>query len=211
MSLRKNGFQRPNISESIRENPARQDSGQAEWVTGLFFILILQILLYTQLQIASWQSTGMYLEDALAASNLASALIDVEEYGRSHKTLISDPVSAYGVYLNAVKENLGLDQQWESANKGLISGRVEIVDYVIYNVDQDIVSACRIDESGTVSERWTGVRGVERAPNGQLIEHTGVYSEIRFPVSGFPGVEIPAHKGKLVDILVERGEENEGG
>jgi hypothetical protein len=34
-----------------------------------------------QLQVALYRESAMYMEDALALSNLASAVIDIEEYG----------------------------------------------------------------------------------------------------------------------------------
>lgn len=201
MNLRKEGCPRLNING--------KDRGQAEWVAGLFFLLILSVLMAAQLKLAAWRHAAVYLEDALAASNLASALIDVEEYGRSHAVLIADVSTAYAVYLDAVRDNLQLNGQWECGNQSLIAGPVEIVDYVIYNVRGEQVDAVRVARDGTISERQSGVRGVVKAPNGVTVECTGIYSEIQFPVEGFPGVTVQAHKGKLVDIVSEEGEADE--
>ena len=198
MHLRRRDLQRQNIEQ--------KDSGQVEWVTGLFWILMLSILLCTQLQISSWRTTGMYMEDALAASNLASALIDLEEYGKTNKVLIPDPEEAYVIYLDAIRDNLQLDGQWECENKALISGPVEIADYIVYNVDGDRIYADRVGSNGMVIETWSGEMGRLAAPNGVAIEHTWIYSEIQFPVQGFLGVTVSAHKGKLVDIAAERRE-----
>lgn len=198
MRLRRRDRQRQNIEQ--------KDSGQAEWVTGLFCVLMLGILLCTQLQISSWRMTGMYMEDALAASNLASALIDLEEYSKSNKMLIPDSEEAYEIYLDAIRDNLQLDEQWECENKALISGPVEIADYIVYNVDGDRVYADRVGSNGTIIETWSGETGNLTAPNGVVIEHTGIYSEIQFPVQGFLGVTVSAHKGKLVDVAAERRE-----
>ena len=48
----------------------------------------------------------------------------------------------------------------------------------------------------------TGTLGSVRAPNGVMVESTGIYSEIVYRVKGFPGIETDAHKGKLVDIVM---------
>ncbi len=200
MHLRRKECQRRNINE--------RDCGQAEWILGLFFLLMLVVLMNTILTLASWRSTAGYLEDALAISNLASALIDLEEYGKSHKVIITDQTAAYGIYTDAVRENLGLDGNRECANRTLIAGPVEIVDYIVYNVEHNRVNAVRIGRDGQIRERWSGVRGRVRAPNGVLVEHTGIYSEIRFEVKGFAGVSVQAHKGKLVDIVSESEEGN---
>ncbi len=195
MRLRRSGCQQRNINV--------RDRGQAEWILGMFFLLVLIVLMNTMLTLASWRSTAGCLEDALAVSNLASALIDLEEYGRSHRVVIADAPAAYEIYTDAVRENLGLDENWECRNRTMIAGPVEIADYIIYNVDQNRVNAVRIGRDGKISERWRGALGAVKAPNGVTVECTGVYSEIRFEVEGFAGVLAQAHKGKLVDIVSE--------
>ena len=193
--------------QSIR----KKDSGQVEWVSGLFFLLVLATVMYTRLQIASWSSTAVYLEDALAASNLASALIDVEEYGRTHKVWISDEQRAFAIYREAVRANLGLDEQWKCMNEGLITGPVEIANYTIYNVDGQQVEVVRMGGEGEVLERRVSALGTVTAPDGSPVEYTGIYSELKFSVYGFPGMLVEARKGKLVDIVSGKGEEDENG
>lgn len=188
-------------------NLLRRKSGSIEWVTGLFFILFLVILLCAELQLSVYCASSLYLEDALAASNLASAVIDIEEYGISHTVRIAEPVEAYGRYVKAVKENLQLNESWECTNSTLISGPVSIVKYVVYNVEKDGVKIFHVSGDGRVREEQ-GVPGRVVAPNGVAVEETSIYSEISFPVKGFPGITVQAHKGKLVDIVAEEGEEN---
>lgn len=206
MSLRREECQQRNINRS----QSIKDQGQIEWVVGPFFVLLLGILAYTQLQLASWRSTAAYLEDALAASNLAAALIDVKEYGKTNKVCINDEEMAYSIFLDAVQDNLQLDEQWECANPALISGPVEIRDFVIYNVDKKKIKAVRVGANGLMKESWEGTLGHLRAPNGVLVEHTGIYSEISFPVEGFGGMTVQAHKGKLVDIVSMKGDKKDG-
>lgn len=176
--------------------------GSVEWAPGLFLLLFLAIFLCAELQIFVYQASGSYLEDALAASNLASAVIDIEEYGSSHALRIDEPLEAYRRYQQAVKENLHLNAQWECDNPGLISGRVQIEKYIIYNVKEENVDIIVISEDGHVSTKRCRLGNV-RAPNGISVENTGVYSEISFPLKGFFGLKVQAHKGKLVDIVTE--------
>lgn len=42
-----------------------------------------------------------------------------------------------------------------------------------------------------------------------MIEETGVYSEIAYPVEGFLGTRVMAHKGKLVDVIRNDNREKE--
>ena len=193
----------------LLQNIKKKDAGQVEWTGGLFFVLILAILMYTQLQLTAWQSTSAYIGDALAASNLASALIDVEEYGKTHKVLIKDAQEAYEIYRETIKTNLGLNEQWICENQGIISGPVEIADYIIYNVDEGIVEMIRIGGDGQVLERKSDIKGKVWAPDGSFVENTGVYSELSFEVKGVPNMQIRAHKGKLIDIV--KGVEYEEG
>lgn len=203
MQLRKHEF--------LLRNIRQKDSGQVEWAAGLFFLLILAIVLYTRLQLASWSSTAVYMEDALAASNLASAIIDLEEYGRTHKVCIEDEKAALAIYKEALRTNLGLDEQWKCMNESLITGPVEIVNYTIYNVVGQQVESIRMGMNGDVLERRTDAVGTVSAPDGSMVEHTGIYSEIRFFVKGFPGMTVEARKGKLVDIVAKEGVINENG
>lgn len=177
-----------------------KNRGSIQWVNGFFFLLLLTFLLCAELQRSVWHSAGLYLEDALAASNLASAVIDVEEYGISHRVKISNVWAAYELYKDAVKGNLQLNDSWECANSALIAGPVIIESYIVYNVDEDGVNIYQVASGGgvTVSQ---GVRGSVRAPNGKVITATSVYSEISFPVKGIWGISAQAHKGKLVDIV----------
>lgn len=193
----------------LRQSIKDKDSGQVEWTFGLFWVLILAIVMYTNLQLASWQSASMYMEDALAASNLASALIDLEEYGKTHKMIIRDCEKAYEVYCGALKENLSLDESGECGNKELFVGPVEIVDYIVYNVEGNLVEIVQVGNDGKILQKTSGVKGNVTSPDGSVIESTGVYSRLKFAVKGFPGINIEAQKGKLADIVPQGGEENE--
>lgn len=205
MKYRKREYQLPKIENRQEAEGARP--GQVSWVLGLFLILFLTILLYMQLQLALYKASARYLEDALALSNLASAVIDIREYGSSHKIHITDQEQAYAGYCSAVRENLGLNENYEATNHKLISGRVEIRKYIIYNVSGTKVQVWERSGDGQILE-WEGSLGEVRTPGGQTIENTGVYSEIAYPVEGFLGITVTAEKSKLVDVVSEyMGEE----
>lgn len=176
------------------------ESGQIGWTLGLWFMLFLGILLCVLLQLETFRASSQYMEDALAASDLAAAVIDVEEYGISHKLWIRDPGEAYGLYMRAIRENLNLNNLWECGNKKLISGPVHIENFTVYNVSGNEVEVSSFDRSGTAVHRY-GILGQETAPNGMKVENTGVYSEISYQIRGIFGIEVNARKGKLVDVV----------
>lgn len=195
MILRRSGFPRQSIEET--------EAGQLEWVTGLFFILFLGILLCGILQLDVFRASAAYLEDALAASNLASAVIDVEEYGISHAILVKDPDEAYEIYLSALRGNLNLNEEWECPAKGLISGRVSVLNYTVYNVKDRVVEIYHYDENGRIFFS-SGILGGVQSPDGKTIESTSIYSEITYPVRGIMGVEAQARKSNLADIVANQ-------
>jgi len=193
MNLKKKEYPRPNIK-------LKKARGSMEAVTGLFFLFFMAVLLCAEFQREAYRSASLYMEDALAASNLASAVIDIEEYGISHMVQINDPIQAFERYQNAVKENLQLNADWECANLTLISGPVSIQKYIVYNVEREKIAIYTVNGSGTV-QLSEGDLGSVKAPNGMDITNTSVYSEIAFHVNGLFGTQVQAHKGKLVDIV----------
>lgn len=197
---------RTDFHRKKRRTPGRE-RGSVEWVTGLCFVLFLTVLLCAQMQLSAFRTTALYLEDALAASNLASAVVDIEEYGISHTVRIDDVDEAYARYRNAVRENLGLDRNWEASNETLISGKVTVENYIVYNVEKDGVFIYQVSGDGQI-HAGQGVPGKVTAPNGVPVERTGIYSELSFPVKGLFGVTVQARRGKLVDIVADPAAED---
>lgn len=195
MNLRKRGFPRQSTERALKD----REQGQIGWTAGLFFILFMGVFLCAVLQLERYRAASLYLEDALAASNLASAVIDVREYGISHKILIDDPQRAYERYRWAVQGNLNLDANWEGPAGGLVQGPVSIVCYMVYNVEAGGVTVYHFDEEGRMTQ-WREAPGSAVSPNGTAIENTSVYSEIAFEVKNMFGVVVKAHKANLADI-----------
>lgn len=195
MCLRKKGFPLQNIRALLH-----REDGQISWGVGMFLVLFLALYLYAALQMERFRAASLYLEDALTASNLASVVVDIEEYGISHRILIPDCRAAYDRYQVAVCGNLNLNHGWRTPDGGVIEGEVRVLNYTVYNVDGDVVRISSFDESGQLRES-VGLLGEVYSPHGVGIESTSVYSEITFPVECFPGVYVEAWKGKLVDVV----------
>lgn len=173
--------------------------GQINTVVLMFLIIFIIIMTVFSLQIYQYRSLSIFAEDALAASNLASAVIDIQEYGISHQIVIGNPDRSYQIYQEALKINMGLDDSWKSIKYDAISGAVEVQDYIIYNVrDSDIEVYCYGRDTYHTVVR--GGLGFLESPNGKLIETTSVYSRISFPVKGIWDIHTDAEKEKLVDI-----------
>lgn len=176
-------------------------AAKIEIFTGIYLVVLLMILINVQLQIRIFMTTSTYMEDALAASNLASAVIDIREYGKTHIVKIKSPDDAFELYQDALKQNLTLDDNWESRQKDLIYGQVEILKYEIYNVEKNNITIYSYGTEGEAVQTITNGLGKVYTPDGALVESTSVYSKIGFPVKGILGVVIDARKDKTVDIV----------
>lgn len=176
-------------------------------MTAMFFFLMVLLAAVFQFKSFSYMVSGAYVEDALAAADLASALIDVEEYGRTHDILIPDTQRAFRIYRDALHYNLALDEDGRSARTELLTGEVRIEEYTVYNVlDREIQITC-YDGQGNCVRRENAAPGTVRTPDGAPVEHTTVYSRVAFQVAGLQGNVIEAVKEKSVDIArYESGE-----
>ena len=173
----------------------------------MFFFLLALLAVLFQFKPGSYMTAGAYVEDALAASELASALIDIEEYGRTHEIRITDPEAAFRIYRDALQYNLSLDEAGYSAKTELLAGKVQIRQYIVYNVLNNEVQITGFDGQGNCLLQDKGETGRVRTPDGLLVEHTTIYSRVGFQVMGFWNHMIEAEKEKSVDITRYESEE----
>lgn len=166
----------------------------------LFFFLVIIVVSFG-FRITQYMVTAAGVEDALAASNLASAVIDLEEYGRSHTIRIPEPEPAFWRYREALCVNLKLDEHLNTTNRDFISSQVEIKQYIIYNVQEDVVEIFVLDGNGRLQKTESGRKGEVFTPDGVCVEETTIYSRIGFGVEGLLGQEIYAEKEKSIDIV----------
>ena len=169
---------------------------------GMMFCLFLTVMLMSQFMLRRIILSAAYLEDALACSNLAGAVIDIREYGYSHEVILQAPEEAYNAYIRALKVNLNLDDQMRSKEEAFVWEEVKVEEFILYNVIGEQVEITSFSSDGV--ERESGYLGHTFAPNGQLVERTGIYSEVSYQVRGYFGELYEARKGKLVDVVAER-------
>lgn len=169
---------------------------------GMMFCLFLTVILLSQYMLRRMVLSAAYLEDALACSNLAGAIIDTKEYGYSHEVVLQAPEEAYNIFIRALKTNLNLDNQMRSKGDAFIWNEVRVEEFILYNVRGEQIEIVRFSPSGV--ERMAGYLGYTAAPNGQLVEKTGIYSEVSYQIRGYFGEMYEARKGKLVDVVAER-------
>lgn len=192
--------------EALRRSIRRMRAG-IQPVCGLFFCLFLFVLLVVLMELFRYHTSVLYLEDALAASGLAAAVVDLEEYGISHTIRIRDGEESYRKYVQALQDNLCLDEHWNSGKEQLIAGNVRMERFIIYTVNEQECYSRERDGAGHWHLRQAPKEGMY-APNGQAVEETAIYGEVSFEVQGMWGIRLRAQKGILVDVC---GEERKRG
>lgn len=179
----------------------RKQKGFAENLIGLLSVLTAFLLTIVFLQLAIHQAASTYIEDALAASNLASAVIDIEAYGVKHHLVVKNPEDCFAIYQRALKENLALDAFWICQNSSMIRGKVSIYEYSIYEVRGSDIVQYSFAPSGVMRRReYPGGVGTVTSPDGTVIKSTSVYSKIGFPIQSLEQ-ELYCYKEKCVDIV----------
>jgi hypothetical protein len=176
----------------------------------MFYLLFLVVLAYACMQLLIFRNLKLRTEDAMAASALACAVIDVQEYGISHLLLIPSEEEAYELYRTALRHNLRLNEAWESDETDGIAGPVKVWEFIIYQVRGDDVWVSYFGESGSGSYTQTGGLGTIRMPDQTLVESTSIYSRIGFPVKGFLGIQLYAWTDIGVDIVSSVADDETG-
>lgn len=174
--------------------------GEIATFTLVYLILFLLVIAAFALQIRQYLALKSDTEDALAASNLATAVVDIQEYGISHNLIVADPDNAYRIFQDTIRVNLNLTDTWMDST-GRISGPVTVEQYVIYNVRGQDVEVYSYGPGVTYASVVNGGIGSLTAPNGRTIESTSIYSRISYHVAGYFGTDVPAVKDNLVDIV----------
>lgn len=169
-------------------------------MTGLYMFLFVLIIIVFEMQVDMYTHTSTMVEDSLSSANLAAAVIDIETYGINHDIIIKSPDDSFVLWKECFQTNLGLDDNWYCHNRGAISGRVEILDYIVYNVRGSDIYIYSYGQSPGYQLQVGGLGSV-KAPNGTVIESTSIYSKVTFPIKGAFGVEVTGVKDELVDIV----------
>ena len=92
----------------LRSCIASRSPGQAEYVLGMYALILVMVLALASLNIMQYKADSDIAEDALAASCLAALDIDPYRYGTDHRLVINDPLSARGIFEEALRKNMNL-------------------------------------------------------------------------------------------------------
>ncbi len=178
-----------------------KSEGNLDVITSMIMLLVLIVIIVSGFQITRYMVTAAEVEDALAASNLASAVIDVEEYGKSHLIVIEDVERAFQIYRDALCYNLMLDENLNTSNRDILAAQVKIQEYIVYNVREQQIEIFILNGDGVIQTQQVGNVGEVFTPDNVRVECTTIYSRVGFSVTGLMGQEIDAEKEKSIDIV----------
>lgn len=180
-----------------------KESGQAEYVLGMYALIFVMVLTLASLQIMQYKADSDITEDALAASALASLDIDPYRYGLDHMLVINDPDHCLEIFRDSLKGNMNLDNMYRplDANASYISGSVTIEDFRIYLVDEDTVTEYKITDHGTALMQ--GMYGEMKTPGGQIVKSAGCYAAISYDTEGFLGIKTHAYKDAYAEMTAD--------
>lgn len=180
----------------------KKDKGLMEYSMSflLLTVTVLVILYLYQLKMVAFVRNKT--EDALAAANLAAAVIDLDTYEKENLLEILDFDKAYERYCRSLKAGLYLDDAWHSSFLTAVEGPVTVEEFTVYQVDgEDISMYSRGEAFGEREKKYPGQTGVLKTPDGQVIESTAIYSKIGFLLKGYGNQELYVYQENSVDIV----------
>ena len=181
----------------------KAESGQAEYVLGMYALIFVMVLAMALLQIMQYMADSDIAEDALAASCLAALDVDPYRYGLDHSLVINDPMHARKIFEDALRKNMNLDEEYEPCSGAYkyIAGKVTIEDFRIYLVSGTGVKEIQVTSAGQIET--DGTYGEMRTPQGSVVRSAGVYARISFDTEGFPRLHVAACKEAYAEMLAD--------
>ena len=175
--------------------------GFIEVATGFTALFIVSILTLTTFTLRRLDVTRIQVEDSLVASNLASAVIDINEYGTTNNIIISDTTKAYNQFCDALKNNLNLNDNFEPSNNKFFKSKIDVLEFVIYNVKGNEIEEVKITDKDITEKIYSGKVGELKTPDGAIINSTTIYSKIGFTIGALLDDEYYRTKEISVDIV----------
>ncbi|MFQ9249263.1 MAG: hypothetical protein ACLR3R_18600 [Clostridium paraputrificum] len=183
----------------------KKKEGSIQAFIGFSLISLIIAIGILNIKVPEIKAIQRKVEDGLVASNLASATVDLKEYGTTNKIVNKDFNKAFEVFQKTLKGNLKLDNNFTPKNDSIIQSKIVVEDFRIYNVDGSNVSMFKRDKSGNVtSQTYANKLGQIKTPDGVKVVSTTVYSKISFFVKGYSNENIQVYKENTVDVVDER-------
>lgn len=178
----------------------RRDKGVIHKLFALLLVLWAVVCWGILLSVMKAGYTSRFLEDCLTQANLAALIVDPYHYGSTGELVFGNLEEIKASFEKALNRGFGSE---ETRQKLGITGKVELVDFRIYEVTSQEISEFIYDGYDNCSTvRYDRGQAVE-APDGTHIQNSAVYARIAVPVTFWFGVEVTAIKEHCVDMISE--------
>lgn len=155
-------------------------------------IIVLFILIDLCVSESKLNDEGVLLHNALVASNLAAekdySIGELSEYPLRNDISLNTN-EAYNTFQTYLKKNMHLNDNFTSNNK-IISGKLIIKDFIIYNVDAAnniTVYKLNADTGGFSRTVYSNGVGTVKTPKGNIVRKTTIHSSVSFDMEGMMG------------------------
>ena len=180
----------------------KKKKGSIEMFISSMIFIIITLVIVMQLRLKEVKVTQSLIEDGLVASNLASATIDLKEYGTTNHIINNNFNKSFDDYVVALKHNLNLDNNFMPKNKNLINGKVDIIEFTLYNVVGNDIQMTKRESDGSITKQtYANKLGVMTTPNGTIIKSATIYSKIGFELRGYLKDTLYVYKDGSVDVV----------
>lgn len=132
----------------------KKDEGFIQYALCIMLISICALIMLYTLRMRIVQEQKAFIEDGLTSSTLASAVVDLNEFGTyeyirsgSNNNWDEEEQKLYDLFVENLKINLNLnDAMYPTATNGIITSKVSVVNFWIYNKELDAVAGSIIKD-----------------------------------------------------------------
>lgn len=185
------------MRELIKKAVLKKRSGNLNYIIPMMFIVIVVLLITYIFKLQGIRQGANKVDTCLTAANLAAATVDLNKYGEDKIIENTDFEKSFNDFKLCLKKNLNLNDNFSFKDETVFKGKVEIVDFRIYNIKKSTIQMVEITEKGNkiIKEFAKDVK----TPDGVKIVTTTVYSKIKVRVKNIKGTE-EVFKEKSVDV-----------
>lgn len=175
----------------------------------VLIVSVISIMFVPSYLVSVYTERAEDIQDSLHLANISVySQMDIKRAGNIDKVyVITNKKKAYDTFLKYLKINMNLNDNLDFKNNGLIKGKVNVKEFIIYNVENNIVDVCTFNSYGSYTEEKKEKKDV-KTPNGTSVINTTVSTTISFHVEGVLG-KISEREISVDTDLVKEGGNNE--
>lgn len=177
-----------NISNTIKFKSKHK--GSATIIAGILLIIALAIWFIVPNIVINQNTLAEQVQDDLYFANTSTyKYIDKRLLGNDEGYLvIGDPEEALQIFKEKLKHNMRLDNNFQKLDSSTIQGKVNIKDFIIYNVQGDNVDIYTLSPYGIFNKTQKDLSKEKVVtPNNYNVGCTTVHTTISFNIKGLQG------------------------